>query len=247
MKQFSQDSLQKAYWQGQERYNTVVYNYPGSKEIIKSNQYFYKNESGVTAKTLKKVSREKKSNGRFKSSVQRSKRNLRRLIHANPDLCRFVTLTYADNMTDRDRGFRDFKNFMKRLRYRFPDVKYISVVEYQDRGAVHFHLLINLYIPHKMLEKIWGNGFVFIVLVRSRKKAANYLKKYMSEDFLKHEGGKKLFTRSQNLDLVKKVYYDIIDLERFINSLDLKDVEIFKYNFDDVEGLEVVQVFGSCR
>lgn len=76
----------------------------------------------------------------------------------------FITLTYTENMEDKDRLYNDFKNFYKRLKRRYKDVKfdYILVAEPQDRGAWHIHLMLKadkpLYIHDSVIRELWGHG-----------------------------------------------------------------------------------------
>ena len=50
------------------------------------------------------------------------------------------TITYEDNMNDNKALYINFKNFMKRLKYKYPNVEYIMVVEPQERGTWHCHI-----------------------------------------------------------------------------------------------------------
>ncbi len=87
---------------------------------------------------------------------------LRGIIRANFDgdndnQC-FLTLTYAENMTDADKLQKDFDKFWKRLKYDMPEHKldYVAVAEPQARGAWHMHVMIKsdqpvLFIDNKLL------------------------------------------------------------------------------------------------
>lgn len=107
-----------------------------------------------------------------------------------------ITLTYAENVTDREKLYKDFDKFMKRLRYKFKDktgIDYLSVVEPQGRGAWHCHVLMrfndlgSVYIENDVMRELWGNGFV---TVRSLKEVDNigaYLSAYLSDVELTEE------------------------------------------------------------
>jgi hypothetical protein len=79
-----------------------------------------------------------------------------------------------------------FKQFTKRLRRRFPLLKYIAVIEFQDkndRGAIHYHMICNLpYIKKSELADIWGLGFVKINSIDKVDNIGAYVIKYMTED-----------------------------------------------------------------
>lgn len=95
----------------------------------------------------------------------------------------FVTLTFADNVTDVGEANAAFKLFMQRLRYRYGDFRYLAVVEFQGRGAVHYHMLLSLkYIDHSELSQIWGQGFVWLKSISHVDNVGAYLVKYMVKD-----------------------------------------------------------------
>ncbi len=120
--------------------------------------------------------------------LQRARSRVRRLACANPQLNKFFTLTFADNVTDLKYANNQFCCFIKRLnRYltkmHKDKVQYIAVVEFQERGAVHYHLLCNLpYISANKLQEIWKNGFVKINKIDDVDNVGAYVTKYMSKD-----------------------------------------------------------------
>lgn len=115
-----------------------------------------------------------------KRGVSRSLAKLRSLINANvssPDKMRWVTLTYAENMTDSERLYEDFKNFFKRFCYYcgkhgVSRPEYIAVVEPQGRGAWHVHALLIWDSPapyidnNAVFQPLWGHGFTSVKAVR---------------------------------------------------------------------------------
>ena len=108
-------------------------------------------------------------------NVRRSLVELRRIMNYNiTDInrIRWITLTYAENMTDTKRLYSDMDKFMKRFRYYcdkhgYGHIEYINVVEPQGRGAWHCHMMPIFYhdapfIPNEDLAKLWGHGFVSV-------------------------------------------------------------------------------------
>lgn len=106
-----------------------------------------------------------------KESVRSLKNTFKRLIGLircnfteGSDKQLFITLTYAENMTDSKRLYTDFDKFYKKLKYRYKEHKfeYIAVAEPQERGAWHFHLMLksdkDLYIHDSEIRKLWGHG-----------------------------------------------------------------------------------------
>lgn len=127
-----------------------------------------------------------------KKVVTRIRNNVRRLASANFDEhSRFFTATFAENITDMNYANHEFKKFIQRLKNHYGDFKYLSVVEFQKRGAIHYHMLSDFgYIEQSDLEKIWGNGFVWIrdLLTANNGKPVDnvgaYIVKYMNKNVL---------------------------------------------------------------
>lgn len=139
--------------------------------------------------------------------LNRAKRDLRRKINANSgELKKFITLTFKENETNLDYCNYEFKKFIERLKYwnkrvKGKPLKYVCVVEFQKRGAVHYHLLANLkYISNDDLKRLWGNGFVKINRVDRVDNVGAYVVKYMQKDMSdKRLEGRKSYFTSRNL------------------------------------------------
>lgn len=134
-------------------------------------------------------------------SLYGSIRKLRMIINANffggkNEL--FVTLTYAENMTDLNRLYDDFRRFMMRIRYRYKesDLEYIAVPEPQQRGAWHLHLLLKaenkeyLYIPNEEVAGLWRMGFTKTERLEKVDNVGAYLSAYLT-DLVDEKTGKK--------------------------------------------------------
>jgi len=118
---------------------------------------------------------EKKPDENGSTRNQRSLRHifneLRYLINCNfyeEDSKRqlFITLTYKENMQDDKRLMKDFNKFIMRLKHNYSEHEfcYIAIVEPQERGAWHVHLLLKslnreiLYLDYDAVERLWGHG-----------------------------------------------------------------------------------------
>ena len=112
-----------------------------------------------------------------------------RLIDCNfDDSTKFLTLTFADNVTDIKYCNREFRKFIKRLNRRVygtdkTKVRYLAVWEAQKRGAIHYHVVL------------FGN----LVNVDQRYNVGRYISKYFSKDVDEGSYKQKKFFRSQNL------------------------------------------------
>ena len=130
-----------------------------------------------------------------KNSFRQTFKKLRYLINNNfcgLDNELFITLTYAENMQDTSRLYRDLEKFMKRLRYKYKDIsqiEYITVVEPQKRGAWHAHILIKfidldkIYVPNALISSVWGFGFVNVqsIAKMSIDNLGAYLTAYLTD------------------------------------------------------------------
>lgn len=104
------------------------------------------------------------------------------------------TITYAENMKDVKQLYADFKKFMMKLKYKYPNIDYINVVEPQERGAWHCHVLIRfnglekVYVPNKDIAEMWGNGFVSVKAIRQNvDNLGAYLSAYLGDVELKNK------------------------------------------------------------
>lgn len=107
----------------------------------------------------------------------------------------WLDLTYPDVMTDSIRAARDLHVLEKRLRRAFPSARGIWKKELQERGAIHFHLMVFGvdFIPHGWLAENWyqvvGSGNpdhlkagTSISRVHNRRQAAGYACKYQAKE-----------------------------------------------------------------
>lgn len=128
------------------------------------------------------------------ASVKRSLRKLRDLINANltdPETALWVTLTYAENMTDQARLYQDFRRFWQRLRYYlgkrgYPSVEYIIAVEVQGRGAFHTHGLFLFpgkapFISNDTVAAIWTHGYTKTQSLKGVGNPGLYLTAYLGD------------------------------------------------------------------
>jgi hypothetical protein len=152
-------------------------------------------------KQLNMFEQEEAKKKQIQYSINRTKTSIRRLVNSNPHLNKFMTLTFADNITDLKEANYLFNQFIKRISYRYESFEYLAVPEFQKRGAVHYHLLCNLpYIEMDALEYIWSHGMVNIRKTNEVNNLGAYMSKYLGKElFSGRMFGKKKFFRSQTL------------------------------------------------
>jgi hypothetical protein len=177
-----------------------------------------KNKNGKKTDGLKSELNRSISLGRARKSVMRA-------INSNPCLNKFLTLTFEENVTDLNYSNNELKKWIKRVNYQVfktkkSEMKYVAVIEFQKRGAVHYHILCNLpYIDVNELAKTWGHGFIKLNRIKgdSGRFGSNecdnvgaYVCKYMTKDNddvrLKE---RKSYLMSQNLDKPQEIFVGI--------------------------------------
>ena len=128
-------------------------------------------------------------------SIRRTLANIRALVNTNvvvPQNCRWVTLTYAENMTDTERLYRDFKKFWQKFcrwckvnEYGKPE--YICVIEPQGRGAWHVHAFfiwdtVAPYIDNNaVMERLWTHGWTKTKAVANCDNVGAYFSAYLAD------------------------------------------------------------------
>lgn len=138
-------------------------------------------------------------------SVRQSFNRLKSLINANassPESVRYVTLTYAENMTDNSKISRHMESFFRRMRGLYGPFEYIYVKERQGRGAWHMHCVLLFdgpapYMPNTEADHpvrdAWGRGFVNVRgFDGDVNNLGNYLCAYLTDDAESSKKGARL-------------------------------------------------------
>ena len=133
----------------------------------------------------------------------RAKRDIRRSVNCNiQENSKFITLTFADNITDLKVANYEWKKFKQRLETKIGyKLQYLVVIEFQKRGAIHYHcVMFNLsYIQNKDLAAIWGNGYVKINRIDNVDNVGAYVCKYMTKTDDDRLLGQKMYFSSRGL------------------------------------------------
>lgn len=107
----------------------------------------------MTPKTKAKRGESDKPEASEDVSGRRAKKQVR-LCCKTIGADRMVTLTYRENMTDRDRAVKDWKAFCRRVG-KVKAFHYVAVLEAQERGALHFHVAVRGRQSYALLRSIW--------------------------------------------------------------------------------------------
>lgn len=187
--------------------------------------YEYKNYiHGKGGARVRGESSEESKMKNYSNTNQRRRDTIRRLACCNFDneYDKFLTLTFAENKTDVKECNVLFKAFIRKLKKYNSNLKYLAVIEFQQRGAVHYHVLLNIpYVPQEELQELWGNGFVFINAITHVDNIGAYIVKYMTKDNKDTRlMGQKAYLFSRNLKKPEKIVNhdlkDFYELEKKI-------------------------------
>jgi len=199
------------------------------------------------------------------NSLRKTFKNLGYLINSNfkgggNEL--HITLTYKENMTDTKRLYEDFKKFIMRFRYSFKSygsIDYLTVIEPQERGAWHHHLLVRfndvqdkIYLDNKAVSEIWGHGFIKIRTMEGNDNIGVYLSAYLSDAELTdsveiHSAGQEIVTKV--VDGVEKKFVKGGRLHRYPNGMNLYRTSrgIKKPDRVDMPYSDIKKVVGSAK
>ena len=129
-----------------------------------------------------------------KKSLRATFARVRGVINANvtdSEKSIFLTLTYAENMTDTKRLCSDFSAFWKRFtrwcksnNVAVPE--YICVIEPQERGAWHAHIVLIWqvsapFIANDVIAGLWRHGFTKTQAIKDCDNVGAYFSAYMSD------------------------------------------------------------------
>jgi hypothetical protein len=116
----------------------------------------------------------------------------------------------GEEVSDLQRLEINFRELRKKLKRRFPKLKYFAVKELSPRGNWHLHGVWNIYIEQKELSEMWekisGACIVWLKLIWSPAGAINYVFSYIfksennrEEHRQLYENSKRKFTTSSKL------------------------------------------------
>jgi hypothetical protein len=102
---------------------------------------------------------------------------------------RFLTFTYPLQYPFDGREFKlHWKRFLDACERKFRNIRIFWFLEFQKRGAPHFHAYVDKTIDYDLLASLWrqatdgAGGFVYITDWTGRKKSWLYARKYGSKE-----------------------------------------------------------------
>lgn len=212
---------------------------------IKTGEVKKKRGQARRYKTKEQEKYEKKKNKL--TNLNNSRNKINRLIASNPDLDKFITLTYAESVS-MEESKKHLAYFFTKLRRKQEGLKYLWVLEFQANGNIHYHILTNFKInidtskyrkseKHKEVERefsseFWRHGFVDIrdLNKEGNTNVARYLTAYITKDMMDKElEGARVFGYSKSTmdkPITTKILQEVKDQQEL-----LKLFEDYNINF----------------
>lgn len=176
-----------------------------------------------TIENKPKKSKLKAANKIEEKNIIRSKLECQRLAKSNiKEWETFITLTFADNITDLEYANKKFRYFIDKVKRVKKDFKYLCITEFQKRGATHYHLLCNVNVNDKTLIyaqkdnpkfkhiKYWNDGFTSVEIIKGdAKKIIGYIAKYMTKDIDNRLFNRHRYFYSRNLTTPKENFINL--------------------------------------
>jgi hypothetical protein len=154
---------------------------------------------------------------------------VRVLAKAN-GLCRLMTLTFAEEHHDRDVVLAKLATFGRKLSTALPRLRWLYVLELHESGhGYHVHLGFSKFVPKETIAHLWGEGFVDLRRLKSKKTGfkqtsadvARYLVKYLTKTMDQTPKGKRRFSGSHNLvdDVYEATFETFAEADRWVRSV----------------------------
>lgn len=238
------DRFKIAYYQTTTEYGDYVDIYIHEQPIIKAKNMKSRNSHSRKYRENEEIPDRSGEYRRRNSIKALNKIKQLTLQNFTKDNVKLLTLTFGDcdfDIYNPRICNPKFSNFMGELHKLFPDLKYLGVLEFQKRGAVHYHVLCDLpFIKKEDLAVLWGYGFIDI-----RKPdyvIGTYLYKYLSKDLNDEKlKGIRVYFHSKNLAKpVSKIGIPAFDVvSKFQNSeIHFTNYYINKYNGGTVKYIQ---------
>lgn len=231
----------------------MIHNYDGTYRIRIKKDLDLSKHSGLSTihamreAGLLKTKKVAESSERSELSLKRSRKKITEILMNNLDLkSYFLTLTYANDVTDYNVALKQFNKFVIYAnRVISKPLKYICMKELQKSsrdGVIHYHLVVfDIEIEDILkLKSCWFNeGYVYLKKINdlNAKRIANYITSYITDP----EKGQliksnyRLFSTSSNLKKTIKIKNNLL-LEYYVHKNSYNyDSNKFNPNLDIVD------------
>lgn len=152
-----------------------------------------------------------------------------------------VTLTFdssaPDPLVSPEYYSKAWDTFLKRLRRRYPHLRFARIVELTGSGRPHFHVLVNHYLPQKYVSWAFsecGGGKVADCRYIQPGRAARYVTKYITKTFDPDGASSRFFflSKMRSVSTSRGLYYSVPRVKQLslycMENLESCDEELWK-------------------
>ena len=195
----------------------------------------------MTEEELEKHIEKKSLRSRAKSNI-RARNNIRRMALSNfANKSTFLTLTFQENIQDLELANKVFTRFVQYMKTDLKKEKcsfeYLAVIEFQERGAIHYHLLCELpkYYKFEKVRNRWRQAIKALGVEGTGSTKQNridrvdnigaYIVKYMTKEKAdKRLIGKKMYQTSRGLKKPAEIGFKTREeLEEYLNFFGINE------------------------
>lgn len=125
------------------------------------------------------------------------------------NLDHLLTLTTRSNVTEYRESKAALDKFLRSMRRAYPGLRYVGCPERQKRGAWHWHILCDRFLPANDVRARWqhyaGEGNIDLKRFHDPLAGARYAAKYITKDIAhaEHKGAR--YVRSRNIKISTRV------------------------------------------
>ena len=172
---------------------------------------------------------EERAEASREASIRRSRKAVRqRCKTARFD--RIITLTYRDNMQDMGKAAADFDGFRRKMKKyeKATGFRYLACIEYQQRGAIHFHVAVRGRQNYALVRSCWhavvgdNGGNIDVANFKTRNsvaKVAGYVAKYVGKSVDHVAKFKKRYWSSKNIDVPQPITFHLDNNATFDSAI----------------------------
>jgi len=211
-----------------------------SYQKLSGGMHLNKNTGEVVA------SRQSQCRSENPESLRKSLRHVQRLIKGNfsggPSEL-FITLTFGPPLFDYSKAIVEGKNFMGRLRYYYPNIQYIKIIEPHKDGCWHYHILAKhndgtpLTASNDEIKTLWGNGFVKVSRPKPAVLNGSYFAKPAKQDlFVYYPAHSRIFNCSRGIQRVEPLKMPYHATKEYVTDHKLSYSKTIHVMLEDEEG-----------
>lgn len=215
-------------------YTSLPVNYQLRKDIIIS----YEDLSYLPKKkNLKETKQDKIKKPKENEFTDSSKKRMKKIIdkwnyyitnkhNKTKTKIIFITLTISDTINTKIDHKKLFKNYIEKIQYTIGKFNYISKIEFQENGNIHWHIMQDKEVDWRIVRGIWNKTQIEYVNGYQKKMLKKYKNGFFFDTEMKDKQGNTIDQETQlkRYTIGKKANW------RNPNSTDVKIINENEYN-----------------